>query len=381
MIGLYLHVPYCTVRCSYCDFYLVTARGRDPGDYARALVAEIESAGAGDAGVAGQADTIHLGGGTPSLLAPVALGAVIDAARRLCGPRGPSEIALEANPEDVTPAAVAAWREAGVTRLAIGVQTFEAERLRLMRRPHDAARAHAALSLARAAGFASVGADLILGAPGPTPDPTLDDVARALDAGVDHLSLYLLEIHPRTRLGREVALRRARPLDADAAADRYEAASDRLTAAGFEHYEISNFALPGRRSLHNLKYWTDQEYLGFGPSAHSYRGGRRWSNRADLAAYLARGGAAVERIEDPQPPAVRGYEALIAGLRLLEGVDPARLEARHPGCAPTSGDPEIAALVSAGLMALEGGRLALTRRGRLVSNEVFERLAPPRLLS
>ncbi len=374
MIGLYLHVPYCTVRCSYCDFYLVTAGRRDLGAYARALAAEMSTAA--DAGAPGPADTIHLGGGTPSLLPAAALGPVLDAARRLCDPSGPEEIALEANPEDIDAASIELWRAAGITRLAIGVQTFDDARLRLMRRPHDAAGAALAVSRARAAGFASVGVDLILGTPGPFPDPTLDDVTRAIDLGVDHLSLYLLEIHPRTRLGRAVALEREAPLAADTAAAVYEAAADRLIAAGFEHYEISNFARPGRRSRHNLKYWTDEEYLGFGPSAHSYLGGKRWSNPPDLAGYLARGGVDSERLEDPQPRATRGWEALSAGLRLLEGVDLDRLEARYPGAMPASGDPDLAELVSAGLMTIEGRRLALTRRGRLVSNEIFERLEP-----
>ncbi|HUD71518.1 MAG TPA: radical SAM family heme chaperone HemW [Dongiaceae bacterium] len=388
MIGLYLHVPYCTVRCSYCDFYLVTGRGRDLGAYARALTAEI--AAAADAGVEAPgpaainsaarspADTIHLGGGTPSLLPAAALRPVLEAALRFCPPSGPAEIALEANPEDLDAGTIDLWRTAGVTRLAIGVQSFDDARLRLMRRPHDAARAAQSVSRARAAGFASVGVDLILGMPGARPDPTLDDVARAIDLGVDHLSLYLLEIHPGTRLGRAVALGKEAPLEADAAASVYEAAADRLIAAGFEHYEISNFARPGHRSRHNLKYWTDEEYLGFGPSAHSYLGGERWSNPPDLAGYLARGGVGSKRLDDPQPRATRGWEALSAGLRLLEGVDLDQLEARYPGAMPAGGDTTIEALVSAGFMTIAGRRLALTRRGRLVSNELFERLEPKR---
>jgi oxygen-independent coproporphyrinogen-3 oxidase len=373
VIGLYLHVPYCTVRCSYCDFYLVTARGRDLGAYARALAAEI---GAAAPMVAGLADTIHLGGGTPSLLPGDGLALVLRAARDLASPEGVAEVALEVNPEDVTPASVASWQEAGVTRLAIGVQSFDDGRLVLMRRPHDAARAVEAVRRARAAAFASVGVDLILGTPGPSPDPTLDDVARALDLGVDHLSVYLLEIHPTTRLGRAVALGRATPLAADAAAAAYEAVADRLAGAGFEHYEISNFALPGHRSRHNLKYWTDAEYLGFGPSAHSYRGGARWANPADLAGYLERGGLGMERLEDRQPRAIRGWEALSAGLRLYEGVDLDHLEARYPGAMPAPDDAEVSALEAGGFVTRQGRRLSLTRRGRLLSNEVFERLAP-----
>jgi oxygen-independent coproporphyrinogen-3 oxidase len=199
-------------------------------------------------------------------------------------------------------------------------------------------------------------------------------VGRAIALGVDHLSLYLLEIHDRTRLGRAIALRRvALPAD-DATAALYEAAADRLEAAGFEHYEISNFARPGHRSRHNVKYWTDAAYLGFGPSAHSYLEGRRWSNVSDLKAYVATPGSGTALIEDPQPDAVRAREALVAGLRLLEGIDLGRLQARYQAGVPGAGDPILEEMRGSGLVTLEGTRLSLTRRGRLVSNEVLERL-------
>jgi oxygen-independent coproporphyrinogen-3 oxidase len=219
-----------------------------------------------------------------------------------------------------------------------------------------------------------VAVDLILGLPGPGPDPARADIDRAVDLGADHVSLYLLEIHARTRLGRAVALGRLAPPSPDAAADAYEAAADRLEALGFEHYEISNFARPGHRSRHNMKYWTDAEFLGFGPSAHSYIGGRRWSNAADLAAYLQAGGRWVARQYDEAPAGARAFEALVAGLRLAEGVDLDRLAARYGSVVPLPGEPAIAALAAAGLLELRDRRLALTRRGRLVSNEVFEQL-------
>jgi oxygen-independent coproporphyrinogen-3 oxidase len=195
-----------------------------------------------------------------------------------------------------------------------------------------------------------------------------------VELGVDHLSLYLLEIHQRTRLGREVALGRRRLPPDDETASLYEAAADALLAAGFEHYEISNFARPPRRSRHNLKYWTDQDYLGFGPSAHSYVAGERWSNAPDLGAYLAAGGIGLPRHDDPQPRSRRGFEALFAGLRLAEGVDLDSLRRRYPEALPQHLETTIGELRDAGLLIADGERLALTRRGRLVSNEVFERL-------
>ncbi|HEV8119676.1 MAG TPA: radical SAM family heme chaperone HemW [Candidatus Polarisedimenticolia bacterium] len=374
MIGLYVHVPYCTVRCSYCDFYLIPSNGRAPGTgpFLEALGREMTAAASRFPDL--RADTLHFGGGTPSLLKPADIAAILARARSAFRLVPEAEIGLEANPEDLTPEKLSGIRDAGVTRLAIGVQAFDDAVLRLLRRPHDVARAEAAIDEARRRGFASLGVDLILGLPESSHSSALDGVGRAIALGVDHLSLYLLEIHDRTRLGRAIALRRvALPAD-DATAALYEAAADRLEAAGFEHYEISNFARPGHRSRHNVKYWTDAAYLGFGPSAHSYLEGRRWSNVSDLKAYVATPGSGTALIEDPQPDAVRAREALVAGLRLLEGIDLGRLQARYQAGVPGAGDPILEEMRGSGLVTLEGTRLSLTRRGRLVSNEVLERL-------
>jgi oxygen-independent coproporphyrinogen-3 oxidase len=372
VIGLYVHVPYCTVRCSYCDFYLKPARGRDLQAYAGRVCREIETL---DPALRGRAaDTIHFGGGTPSLLPPGALRGVLQALRAAFRIRGDAEIGLEANPEDLDERRLAGLLETGVNRLAVGVQSLDDRLLALMRRSHGAAQALTAVAAARRAGVRSLGADLILGLPGQTPGGVLADATRLADLGVDHLSLYLLEVHDRTRLGRQVALGRQTVMPEDDAAALYERAGGLLEARGFEHYEISNFARPGHRSRHNLKYWTDQEYLGFGPSAHSYVQGRRWMNAPALEAYLAAGEAGFVRVEDPQPPAVRGAEALVAGLRIAEGVDLEDLRRRYGEALPAADDPAVADLIGAGLMERDGARLCLTRRGRLLSNEVCERL-------
>ena len=377
MIGLYLHVPFCTVRCSYCDFYLLPegAHGAGPrgrAAFVEALLGEIDAAAVRHPGAV--ADTAHFGGGTPSLLAPSLITAILAALRRGFGLAPGSEIALEANPEDLTPERCAMLVGAGIGRLAVGVQAMEDEALARLRRPHDRSGAERALRAARAAGVASLAADLILGLPGQAPSRALDGIRDVLDLGVDHLSLYLLEIHERTRLGRAVALGRTRPLPPDEAAELWERAVDLLAARGFEQYEISNFARPGHRSRHNMKYWTDADYLGFGPAAHSYLGGERFSNPPDLAGYLAARGRQEPRRETASPEE-RGREALYAGLRLVEGVDLAALRRRHGVATPYAGDPRLEVLVDAGLVTLQGTRLALTRRGRLVSNEVLERLS------
>ncbi len=375
MTGLYVHVPFCAVRCSYCDFYLVPVRGRDPGAYVDALCGEIEATAEPLRGRA--VDTVHFGGGTPSIVAPALLARVLAALRAAFAVTPEAEIALEANPEDLDPGRLEALAGLGVNRLTVGVQSLDDRLLSLMRRPHGAGEALAALAAARATGFRSLGSDLILGLPGQDAAAALMGVERVVETGVDHLSIYLLEVHGRTRLGREIARGRLAPMDDDAAASLYEEAAERLLARDFEHYEISNFARPGHRSRHNLKYWTDGEYLGFGPSAHSYVLGRRWSNAPRLDEYIARGGVGVARLEDPQPPAVRASEALCAGLRLAEGVDLAGLRRRYGASVPGADDPAFADLRAAGLLVVQGGRLQLTRRGRLVSNEVFERLLPP----
>lgn len=373
MIGLYVHVPYCTVRCSYCDFYLVPARGRDTGAYLDALCNEIAAV---EAPLRGRpADAVHYGGGTPSLLTPAQLARSLGALRSSFTVQPGAEIALEANPEDIAAARLEEWAATGFTRLSIGVQSFDDALLKVMRRPHDAGAAATALAVARRSALRSLGVDLILGLPGQTPARALEDIARVVDLGVDHVSLYLLEVHPRTRLGREVALGKRRPMDDGTGAALYEAAADRLESRGYEHYEISNFARPGHRSRHNTKYWTDQEFLGFGPAAHSYFAGRRWSNAAHLEDYLARGGVGGRRIVDETPRSTRAAEALIAGLRLAEGVDLDRLRRRYGNDFTAPPSDGVADLEAAGLLVVDAGHLRLTRRGRLLSNEVFERLA------
>lgn len=375
MIGLYLHFPYCTVRCSYCDFYLVPARGNDLRGYVAALCDEIRHVDPRFRGRA--ADTVSFGGGTPSLLPPALLAGVLESIRDTFALAGDAEISLEANPEDVEARRLEELAGLGVNRVTLGVQTLDDRLLGVLRRSHTARRAMQAVAAARASPVRSVGADLILGLPGQGRAEALAGIDRLAGAGIDHLSLYVLEIHPKTSLGRAVALGRLAPMPDEAVATLYEEAADLLVARGFEHYEISNFALPGHRSRHNLKYWTDQEYLGFGPSAHSYAGGERWSNAPRLRAYLSGSGGRIERLDDPQPRSVRGAEALFTGLRLSEGVDLEALRLRYGRKLPAAGDPLIADLARTGLVEVTGNRLRLTRRGRLLSNEVFERLLRP----
>jgi oxygen-independent coproporphyrinogen-3 oxidase len=372
VIGLYVHVPYCSVRCSYCDFYLVTTRGRDLGAFVDGLCGEIAAVGPPLRGR--EADTVHFGGGTPSLLTVDALDRVLHALRASFVIAGEPEITLEVNPEDVSDARLEGWHALGVNRLSIGVQSLDDPLLEQMRRPHDARRALAAVAAARRSAVRSIGVDLILGLPGQTTAGTLEGVARVLDLGVDHVSLYALEVHERTALGRAIALGRRAAMGDDALAALSDAAADLLAAGGLAQYEISNFARPGHRSRHNLKYWTDEEYVGFGPSAHSYAGGARWSNPARLDDYIAGRGAALGRVDEDPSRVHRASEALLAGLRLVDGVDLGFLQARYGTDFKRPGGRTLDDMEGAGLLESRGDRLRLTRRGRLVSNEVLAQL-------
>src|SRR6267143_4698909 len=311
MLGLYLHVPFCSAICNYCNFN----RGLFDADlktrYVDALVREIREAGlkacATEAALtvdhadrsemtavaqpfraAVAADTIYFGGGTPSLLEPEEIARIIAACEASFDVADDREVTLEANPETVTEARLAAFRDAGINRVSFGVQSFRDEELRRLSRLHSADRARAALAEARAAGFDNVSLALMMWLPEQRVSDWLESVDAAITLAPEHLSLYLLEVYPNAPLKDDMARARwSRAPDDDAAA-MYLTAMDRLEAAGYEQYEISNVAKPGRRSRHNLKYWTDGEWLGFGCGAHSTRDGVRWKNVSATEDYVQR---------------------------------------------------------------------------------------------
>jgi oxygen-independent coproporphyrinogen-3 oxidase len=382
MLGLYLHVPFCASICNYCNFN----RGLfDPGRktrYVDALVEEIARAGAGEGSASGagdrsrpraQADSIYLGGGTPSLLEPAEVARILRACESAFDVGADREVTLEANPETVTVDRLAAFREAGVGRVSFGVQSFRDEELLRLSRRHDAGRARAAVGEARRAGIENLSLDLMMWLPGQRVEEWLHSVDEAIALGPDHLSLYLLEVYPNAPLRDEMARAGwSQAPDADAAA-MYETAMERLEAAGYEQYEISNVARPGRQSRHNLKYWTAGEWLGFGCGAHSTRAGRRWRNVSGIDEYL-------DRVKRGATPAVdvtllspdeQVSEALFMGLRLSAGVDEAAVAARYGvELWPRYGE-ELAPFLDEGLLERRNGRLRLTRRGMLLAHEVM----------
>lgn len=361
-LGLYVHVPFCRTRCRYCDFYRV---GEDPARrrlFLQALTAEID----GRREHHGRpAETVFLGGGTPSLLEPGQVRGVLDA----LGERFPFasgvEVTMEANPSDLSPERLQGYRSAGVNRLSLGVQSFADRELALLGRRHNAATAARVFAEARRAGFGNVSLDLMLGIPGQTRGSLRRTIERAVALGPDHLSAYLLEVHPGSEM--DGLLRRRPGLFPGTEAQRraYCLLADEVAAAGLAQYEISNFARPGRESRHNLRYWRRLDTLGFGPSAHSFVAGRRWRNPPDLVAYLA-DPLAVEPLET----AAR-EEELFLGLRLSEGLPVDRL-GELLGKAAAELPPVLARLAS--WLDLSGRRVRLNREGLLVSNEVLTEL-------
>ncbi|HJR09059.1 MAG TPA: radical SAM family heme chaperone HemW [Pyrinomonadaceae bacterium] len=382
--GIYIHIPFCRSRCSYCDFATGQYEGQLAERYVSALVSEISTfqlaptkdAQTDDsrAGAVCDVDTIYFGGGTPSLLTPAQVERILCAVGERFRVAPTAEVTLEMNPGTVTPEIAAGLRAVGINRASFGLQTFDDEQLRRLGRTHTANDARRTLSVLREAGFDNVSFDLIAGLPGQTLDEWARNMDEALALRPAHLSLYLLEVHSGTPLAAQLREGRWPQPDADVAAEMYQLLIERTHAAGYEHYEISNFCLDGREARHNLKYWTNAPYYGFGSSAHSYDGARlRWSNERDAARYCelieTEGSARVETNELSTHDA--GAEALFLGLRLMRGVD---LEA-HRAEFGTDVRHEYAADLSrfrdARLIELDGDLLRLTRSGVLLSNEVF----------
>jgi oxygen-independent coproporphyrinogen III oxidase len=373
-LGLYVHVPFCRSICRYCNFNRGLFDRELKERYVRAVTAEIRS-GPGRVGLpaAPEADTIYFGGGTPSLLDPEDLGAIVQACAGTFAVPADVEVTLEANPETVTAASLESLRDMGVTRLSLGVQSFRDDELRRLGRVHDAARARQAVADARKAGFDNLSLDLMMCLPAQTTHEWMESVRAAVALEPEHLSLYILELYPNAPLHEDMA--RAgwlQPPDDDAA-EMYEAAMASLERHGYRQYEISNVARPGRESRHNLKYWRDGEWLGFGPGAHSTAAGRRWQNLPATAEWASRveAGEAIDIERRVLTHEERWQEAMITGLRLAEGVDLGAFRADYGVDISDRYAEELDRFEEAGAVVREAGRLRLTRRGMLVANEIL----------
>ena len=371
-LGIYVHCPYCRTKCPYCDFNVAIHREDRIAPFVAGLRAELLRYASLPWAGRVPAASLFLGGGTPSLLPPAAVAAVLADARQGLGLAPDAEVTLEANPEGLDRDRLRAFRAAGVTRLSLGVQSLDDALLRRLGRTHSAADAAAAYRAARAAGFEDVSVDLLYACP----DQDLATWVRTLDAalawGPEHLSAYALTLEPATPFGRRPP---AGIPDEDLQVAQFDALVERASAAGLARYEISNFARPGRRSRHNLGYWHRADYIGLGPGAHGAFGALRyWTQRSEprwRAAVLA-GGWGIEGWERLSARQVHA-ERLVLGLRLADGVPLEWLE-QHLAAGPGPRGPDVARYLSAGVMEVRDGRVALTDRGVLLSDTIFAEL-------
>ncbi len=322
-MNLYVHVPFCARRCSYCDFAIAVRRDVPAAAFVDAIAREWEAARRREPWAqANQLDTVYLGGGTPSRLGAGALRDLVTTLASAMPVAAGAEVTLEANPDDVTDAAAAAWRAAGFNRVSLGVQSFNDGVLSWMHRTHDAARVPGAMASLRRAGFDNVSVDLIFALPPSLGRDWSLDLRQALDLGPEHVSLYGLTIEPGTPLGRWTTRGTVQTAPDDQYAEEYLAAHAALASAGFHHYEVSNAARPGREAMHNTGYWRRTPFLGLGPSAHSGAGSRRWWNVRHWAAYHERMLAGVDPVEHEEQldAGAERLESLYLGLRTTAGV-------------------------------------------------------------
>ncbi len=368
--NIYVHAPFCARRCCYCDFAVEVDRSPAGSRWLAAIRKEFDTVQAsGEAPLAPVLDTLYVGGGTPSLLGPRFIAGLADVAgrERLANPA--LEWTVEANPESFRERTAAEWAAAGVNRVSFGVQSFDPGALKWMGRLHSPADAKTAVENARAAGVANLSVDLIFGLPDNVPRSWEDDVGRALDLAVPHISLYGLTVEKGTPLHRAVSEGRA-PMPAGGRyREEYLFAAETLAKAGYEHYEVSNFALPGFVSRHNRACWVGAPYLGLGNGAHSCFRGRRWWNERDWAAYAAlveESGRAVAGEETPGPEQIR-LETLWLGLRTVEGLETAKLG--------RSDRSAVRRWEAAGWALRSEGRTRLTPRGWLILDELTLELA------
>lgn len=373
MLGLYLHIPFCAAICNYCNFNRGLFDAELKRRYVDALVLEIERAGTARGGAGGDADTIFFGGGTPSLLSAADIQRLIEACAQAFSLAGGAEITLEANPETVTADTLRSYRRAGVNRLSFGVQSFRDDELVRLSRLHGAARAKEAYREAREAGYDNVSLDLMMWLPAQRVDEWLESLDEAIRLDPEHLSLYMLEVYPNAPLKDAMARAAWSQAPDDDVAEMYGRAMDRLTDSGYLQYEISNVARPGRASRHNLKYWSDGDWHGFGCGAHTTLDGVRWKNVSGTEDYVRAivAGQPVAGEKRRLTTAERVGDALFTGLRLTDGLDVSRVNRRYGVDVWQEYGDKLEQFVDAGLLVVEGNRWKLTREGTLLAHEVM----------
>lgn len=375
MPGIYFHIPFCKQACHYCNFHFSTALGQK-GGLLNAMLRELELRRdyLGDVVI----QTLYLGGGTPSLLEAAELGRLFEHIYRLYRVAPDAEVTLEANPDDLTEGKIAALRQTPVNRLSIGIQSFSDADLQFMNRAHNSGEAQRCVEMALKAGFHDLSLDLIYGTPGMSDAQWAANIETVLAFDVPHLSCYCLTVEPKTALDHFVKKGKAKPVDDAQAARQLEYLMRRLETAGYEHYEISNFAKPGRYSRHNTSYWTGEAYLGIGPSAHSFNGVSRQWNVANNARYVRaleqespdwEGVFEIETLTTEQ----RYNEYVMTSLRTQWGCDLARIRLIEQGFEAYFLS-EVAPFLADGSVQRSGDVFLLTRQGKFVGDLVASEL-------
>lgn len=371
--GIYIHIPFCATRCHYCNFATGGYESELARRYVEALRNEMTRAAADHPAEMRAVDTVYFGGGTPTTLSPEQLDSVVSLCRELFDVAPDTEITTEANPGSVSLDYLQSLRAVGFNRLSFGVQSFDDHELKMIGRSHSSDEAREAVRLARAAGFTNVSIDLIAGLPEQKMETWERNLDEAFALEPDHLSVYLLELYKDAPLLHRIRHGELRAIDDDLTVEMYFRLLDEAAARGFTHYEISNWARPGRESRHNLKYWTGAPYWAFGVSAAGYDGEARWSNTRNLHEYLER----VERGESPVAervelgPEDKQSEAIFLQLRLKEGVDLKRHRDRFGVDVLARYREDLERLNEAGLIELQDDRLTISRAGTVLANEVF----------
>ncbi len=371
--GIYIHSPFCRYKCTYCDFDAGVYPSRLIREYVNALCDEIREQSKFHFGKEDVADSIYFGGGTPSLFSITDLERIWLALSSALHIAPDAECTIETIPEVIDRDKARALRRLGFNRVSIGAETFNENQLRILGRTHSARSIADACSTLRETGHSNINLDLIIGLPGQRLDDWTENLNAAFALAPEHISMYLLEVHEETKLGQLVAQELVTLPEDELVADMYGCLQNRAAEMGYEQYEISNFARPGYASRHNLKYWSDQAYLGFGSSAHSYNFLERWKNISTPERYInsmRSSGQAVESrwpIEGPS----RFREAIFLGLRRTRGIDLAEFASRFGMDPSDTFEVQFKELLAHGLVERSNNHLRLTARGMLLSNEVF----------
>ena len=372
--GIYVHIPFCCKLCPYCDFYSLIGIDKRGDDFIRAIIGEIEAR-------AGQyksweLDTIFFGGGTPSLYSPLSLGAILEVIRSNLNLAADIEISLESNPSSLSEEKLSEYRNIGINRLSIGIQSFSDENLKTLGRIHDSKTAIESYNSARKAGFDNINIDLIYGLPGQTPDQWSNDLSRVISLNPDHISAYNLIIEPNTPFGE---MYREGKLDLPSDDDQrnmYYLLNDRLIEIGYKRYELSNFARTGKQCRHNLKYWENGRYIGVGPSAVTCDRERRSKNSADLDKYIehiSQGKDAFESTEQVDAEKAK-EERVMMGLRLSTGLSLSGYRGEFGIDLAEEKKNELSLLIERGLIEIDGDRVKIARDGLFISDEITVRL-------